>query len=120
MAKTDGIWLVRAGVFGPDSDIRGAAVAIENGRIIGGDHLLAYYGECRIEGTTIRGTVHVVRHGEPDYTTFFGSFDNEYIVEFVGERVRRDYYEGHLKVLPDIEGRMFMFRMADLPERREN
>jgi hypothetical protein len=119
MAEIDGIWLVRAGVFGaPDSQTRGGAIALENGRIVGGDNVLAYVGEYRVEGTEIMGSLHVIRHGDPEYATFFGSHDTEYKVDFVGERLSRDYYEGRLKVRPGVEGRMFMRRLADLPPRR--
>lgn len=118
MAEIDGIWIVKAGVFGaPDAQTQGGAIAIENGRIVGGDNVLAYIGECRVIGTELTGSLHVIRHGDPEYATFFGSKDDEYKVDFVGERLSRDYYEGRLKVRPGVEGRMFMRRLADLPPR---
>ena len=96
----------------------GGAIAIENGRIVGGDNNLAYIGECRVDGTELTGSLHVIRHGDPEYATFFGSKDIEYTVQFVGERLSRDYYEGRLKVRPGVEGRMFMRRLLDLPARQ--
>jgi hypothetical protein len=120
-AETDGIWLIRAGVFGaPDSQIEGAAVAIEQGRIVGGDKDHVYYGECRTDGNAIIGEVHVLRHSDAEHETFFGSTDREYSIEFVGQLVSPAYYEGNLKVSTGIEGRMFMMRLAELPPRRMN
>lgn len=112
----NGIWTLRVGHFGaPDEMTRGGVVAVECGRIVGGDSNLAYLGTCQVDGTEIRGKLHVVRHGNPDYLTIFGDTASEYDLEFVGEQLWPDYYEGRLFRHPTFEGRIVLRRLADLP-----
>jgi len=116
MIEPNGIWTLRVGRFGaPDHLTRGGVVVVERGRIIGGDSNLAYVGTCQVDGTALSGQLQVVRHGDPGFVTIFGDTETEYQLDFVGERLRRDYYEGRLFRRPDFEGRIVLRKLADLP-----
>lgn len=118
MTQRDGLWTIRVGLFGaPDSETRGGVVAIEDGRIVGGDSNLAYFGECTGDSVSLAGRLHLIRHGDPSFVTVFGRSDPEYDVEFVAERLGEGYYEGRLLVRPNWQGRLVLRRLSDLPAR---
>ncbi|MES2496575.1 MAG: hypothetical protein V4618_10690 [Pseudomonadota bacterium] len=114
-----GMWQLRFGLFGClDSETRGGIAVVDEGRLMGGDSQFAYHGRWTLEGSELRATLSIFRHGnDPSMPTLLGTNDRTYQLECIAEIISIDVIEGRLRRpgFPDV--RVAMRRVQDTPDR---
>lgn len=121
MTVIEGIWTTRFGLFGtPDAGMRGGAILLKGDQIFGADDKFVYFGNYSLQGTAIAGHLKIVRHSEDSsYLTIYNADEAEYEVDYVGELMSLDTFEGRL-LRPSYPDRRFVIhRIGDSPRPHE-
>ncbi|MET0373155.1 MAG: hypothetical protein ABW128_02730 [Rhizorhabdus sp.] len=121
METIEGIWTTRFGLFGtPDADMRGGAILLSGDRIFGADDKFLYFGDYDLQGTALAGHLKIVRHSkDQSYLTIYNVDESEYEVDYVGELMSVDTFEGRLLRGSYPDRRFVIHRIGDCPTQHE-
>src|SRR4028119_1223261 len=95
MSSLEALWTLRFDAVGGENfELGGGVLIIETGRLFGGDSGYAYVGSLDDTGSSVSGTVRIIRH-DPTITSIFGDFD-ELTAKFSGHRISDTKIVGQL------------------------
>lgn len=82
--SVEALYAVRFGHAGaPNFGTNGGVVVLETGRLFGGDSWFAYTGTYTLNGGTVSGQIHVLRHFNQEGTeTAWGTQEQEFDLQF--------------------------------------
>lgn len=82
----EALYVVRFGHAGSSDFRNGGVVVLETGRLFGGDSWYAYTGNYEVNGNTVAGQLHAIRHfTQPGTESAWGTQEDEFDVDFVAD-----------------------------------
>ncbi|HVI05890.1 MAG TPA: GrlR family regulatory protein [Sphingomicrobium sp.] len=113
----EALWAVRFGQAGnPNLGLNGGVVVLESGRMFGGDTFYAYTGSYEMNGGTVAGQLHAVRHfHQPGTQSAWGTQEPEFDVQFTANP-NQDFTVANGTLSKDgVQLGVRLLRVAELP-----
>lgn len=112
----EALWTVRFGrPETPPGEMEGGVLVVESSRMFGGDSIYAYTGRLEVAGEDITGDLTVILHN-PNYgQSIYGKRELQFTARFIAKRVDEKRIEGWIKREGEIDVRVMMRWLADLP-----
>ncbi|WP_165323238.1 hypothetical protein [Rhizorhabdus phycosphaerae] len=119
--EVQGLWTLRFGPFGcRDDETRGGMVHVDGDRMAGGDGHVIFHGGFRLDGTTLRAALTIVRHGfGGGYQRMFGTNEPIFRLEVVAEVISPDLFEGRIERHGEPDIRVVMRRLEPMTKRSQ-